>query len=97
MAGRPARLELLDQLGGGDDLGAEAAHEFDGAGVDHGDIGDGAQGRVLHGDALRAAQQRPQASSVPASSSRRSFRRAAVEHARFDAVHQAARFARRRG
>jgi hypothetical protein len=41
---------MADEVGGADDLLAEAAEEFDGAGVDHGDVHDGVARGVLHGD-----------------------------------------------
>ena len=47
--GRPARLEVLDQLGGADHLEAHATHQLDGAAIHVGNVGDGAQRRVLHG------------------------------------------------
>jgi hypothetical protein len=50
------RFKLADEVGGADDLLAEAAQEFDGAGVDHGDVHDGVVGGVLHGDAARAGE-----------------------------------------
>ena len=43
-------FEVADEVGGGDDLFAEVAEEFDGAGVDHGDVHDGVARGVLHGD-----------------------------------------------
>ena len=43
-------FEVADEVGGGDDFFAEGAEEFDGAGVDHGDVHDGVAGGVLHGD-----------------------------------------------
>ncbi len=43
-------FELADEVGGGDDLLAEAAEEFGGSGVDHGDVHDGVARGVLHGD-----------------------------------------------
>jgi hypothetical protein len=52
--GRPARFEGLDQLGGADHFHAQAADQFDGAGVHHGHVGDGAQRRILHGHAPHA-------------------------------------------
>ena len=51
-----AGLEFLDQLGGGDDVDAVAADEFHGPGVDHGDVGDGTAGRILHGDPVLALE-----------------------------------------
>ncbi len=59
-------FELADEVGGADDLLAQAAEEFDGARVDHGDVHDVVVGRVLHGDvpiARRAWPSRPVASS----------------------------------
>ena len=43
-------LELAYEVGGADDLLAEAAQEFNSAGIDHGDVHDVVVGRVLHGD-----------------------------------------------
>ncbi len=43
-------FELADEVGGADDLFADVAEEFDGAGVDHGDVHDGVARGVLHGD-----------------------------------------------
>ena len=40
----PSGFEVLDEIGGGGDFDAAGADEFYGAGVDHGDIGDGAIG-----------------------------------------------------
>ena len=51
-------FELADEVGGADDLLADAAQEFDGAGVDHGDVHDGVVGRVLHGDAFGSGEHR---------------------------------------
>ena len=49
-------FELADQVGGADDLLAQAAQELDRAGVHHGDVHDGVVGRVLHGDARVAVE-----------------------------------------
>ncbi len=49
-------FELADEVGGADDLFADAAEEFDRAGIDHGNVHDGVVGRVLHGDAFRLGQ-----------------------------------------
>ena len=49
-------LKLADQIGGADDLLAQAAQKFDGAGIDHGDVHDGVVGRVLHGEAAGAGE-----------------------------------------
>ena len=43
-------FELADEVGGADDLLAQLAEEFDGAGVDHGDVHDGVARGVLHGE-----------------------------------------------
>ena len=43
-------LELTDEVGGGDDVFAHGADEFDGSGVDHGDVHDGVARGVLHGE-----------------------------------------------
>ena len=43
-------FKLADEVGGADDLFAEGAEEFDGAGIDHGDVHDVVVGRVLHGN-----------------------------------------------
>ena len=48
---------MADQVGGGDWLFAEGAEEFDGAGVDHGDVHDGVAWGVLHGDAGCAGEE----------------------------------------
>ena len=40
----PAGFVFLHQVGGADDFDAGGAHRFDGAGVDHGDVGDGVFG-----------------------------------------------------
>ena len=50
-------FELADEVGGADDLLAEAAEEFDGAGIDHGDVHDVVVGRVLHGDAFLVLEE----------------------------------------
>ncbi len=44
------RLEAAYEIGGADDVLAEFAEHFDGAGVDHGDVHDGVARAVLHGD-----------------------------------------------
>jgi len=45
-------FKLTDQIGGGDDLLAEGAEEFDGSGIDEGDGGEGVIGGILHGQAM---------------------------------------------
>jgi hypothetical protein len=50
-------FELADEVGGGDDLFAQVAEEFDGAGVNHGDVHDGVAGGVLHGDSGCAGEE----------------------------------------
>ena len=50
-------FEVADEVGGGDDLFAEGAEEFDGAGVDHGDVHDGVARGVLHGDVGCAGEE----------------------------------------
>jgi hypothetical protein len=54
-------FELAYQVGGADDLFAQAAEEVDGAGVDHGDVHDVVIGRELHGQAARAGEHGVQA------------------------------------
>lgn len=54
LAGAPARFEELNEVGGADDVDAQSAHKLHCAGVDHGDVGHGALGRILHGDAVSA-------------------------------------------
>lgn len=49
-------FELADQICRADDLFADGAQVLDGAGIDHGDVDDGVVGGVLHGDAVRSAQ-----------------------------------------
>ena len=58
-------FKVADEIGGGDDLLAEGAEEFDGAGVDDGDVHDGVVGGVLHGDFVLALER----FSIPACSS----------------------------
>ncbi len=48
---------MADEIGGGDGFFAEGAKEFDGAGVDHGDVHDGVTRGVLHGDADCAGEE----------------------------------------
>ena len=43
-----------DEIGRANDVFAEGAEEFDGAGIDHRDVHDGVARRVLHGDLRRA-------------------------------------------
>ena len=50
-------FKLADEIGGGDDLLAEGAEEFDGAGVDEGDGGEGVVGGVLHGDGFLVLEE----------------------------------------
>ncbi len=50
-------FEMADEIGGGDEVFAEGAEEFDGAGVDHGDVHDGVAGGVLHGDFCCAGEE----------------------------------------
>src|SRR5215204_2893701 len=53
LLGRERGLELLDEVGAGDDVdGGHRADELDGAGVHARDVGDVVVGRVLHGDLL---------------------------------------------
>lgn len=52
-----AGFEPLDEVGGGADFDAAGADEFGGAGIDVGDVGDGAEGGVLHGDGLEAGEE----------------------------------------
>ena len=49
-------FELADQIGRADDLFADGAQELHGAGVDHGNVHDVVQGRVLHSHALEAGE-----------------------------------------
>ncbi len=44
----PARLELLDEIAGGDDLDAEGADQFDRPGIDARDVGIGVARHVFH-------------------------------------------------
>ena len=88
------RLKLADQVGGADDLLAQAAQELDGSGVDHGDVHDGVVGRVLHGDArARRTSMASRPAAAPASLSTGPWRRAACPAgpARCDAPACAAR------
>ncbi len=50
------RFKLADQIGGTHDLLAQAAQEFDCAGIHHGDVHDGVVGGVLHGHAARIVE-----------------------------------------
>ena len=52
----PAGFELLNEIGGRDDFHAGGADQFNGAGIDHGNVRNGTVGRILHGDALGAAE-----------------------------------------
>lgn len=52
----PTGFIFLHEIGGGDDFGTETAHEFDGSGIDHGDIGNGIFRGVLHGHSFGFAQ-----------------------------------------
>ena len=45
----PGGFELGDEVGGADDILAEAADHVGGTGIDHGDGKDDVVGRVLHG------------------------------------------------
>ena len=49
-------FKLADQIGGADDVFAEAANKLDGARIDHGDVHDVVIGRVLHGDGAEAGE-----------------------------------------
>ena len=72
-----AGFKLLNQFGGRDHFDAETAHQFDGARIHHGDVGDGASRRILHRDALLAVEQfRAAAHAVPASWNSGAFRQA---------------------
>jgi hypothetical protein len=57
LGGGPLRLKLLDQLGRADHFHAEAAHQFNRAGIHVGHIGDGAARRVLHRHLFRILEQ----------------------------------------
>ena len=61
-------FKLADEIGGGDDLFAQAAQEFDRAGIDHGDVHDVVVRRVLHGDLLLVLEQilEPRVQFLPA-------------------------------
>ena len=50
-------FKLADEIGGADDLFAERAQEFDGSGIDHGDVHDVVVGRVLHGDLVLVLEE----------------------------------------
>ena len=52
----PGCVELLDEVSRRHDLGAQAAHQLDGAGIHARDVGNGAVGRVLHRHAGNALQ-----------------------------------------
>ena len=61
-------LELLDQFGGTCDLDALRAHEFDGPGIHHRDIGNRAERRILHRHAVQPFQRAARVRrAVPAS------------------------------
>ena len=61
-------FKLADEVGGADDVFAEAAEELDRAGIDHGDVHDVVVGRVLHGDGAEPASMasRPAREFLPA-------------------------------
>ena len=89
----PGRLEELDQVARGDDLGAERADQLDGAGVDLGDVRVGVPRRVFHRHAAsspRPAPATPGFELLPAEVDRL-LARQVVEHARLDPVDELAR------
>ena len=55
----PGRLEALDQVARGDDLGAASADELDGAGIDPGDVRVAAPRGILHRHPAPPGNQRP--------------------------------------
>ena len=57
---RPAGLEHLDEVGGGDHLGPRGAHHLHRARVDAAHVGDGRARAVLHGHALHGGEVRLQ-------------------------------------
>ena len=88
-------LKLADEVGGTDDLLADAAEELYGASIDHGDVHNVVVGRILHGDPMKSVEHGLKTRGQFLPTGINAFRsRQRVKAALFNPVNQFARFAK---